>query len=102
MSRIFLSIALVLVCANVASADTRVLILQAETQDLAAAKCLVAGAPCGADAAKAICRSHDFTGAASYRRVDPDEVTGSVPKAEPMNCKSGSPCGAYVAVICRR
>jgi hypothetical protein len=46
------------------------------------------------------CQSRDFALASSYRRVDPDEITGSVPK-EHENCgRSG--CGEYIAITCQR
>jgi hypothetical protein len=83
-----------------AFADTRVFILHSGIQGADAATCLLNGDPCGADAARAVCRSHGFTLAASYRRVDPDEVTGSVPKTD--NCPPDSPCAEHVAIICQR
>jgi hypothetical protein len=36
----------------------------------------------------------------SYRRVDPDEITGSVPKAG-ENCNRAG-CNEYVAITCQR
>jgi hypothetical protein len=83
-----------------ACADTRVFILHSGIQGADAAACLLNGDPCGADAAGAVCRSRGFTQAASYRRVDPDEVTGSVPKTD--HCPPNSPCGEHVAIICQR
>ena len=39
--------------------------------------------------------------ATAYRRVDPDEITGAVPKGGAEKC-TGSGCGEYVAITCQR
>ena len=44
-------------------------------------------------------RYRDFAQASSYRRVDPEEVTGSVPKG--ASCGHAG-CGEYVAITCQR
>jgi hypothetical protein len=63
-------------------------------------QCLANGDQCGAPAARSYCQSRDFALASSYRRVDPDEITGSVPK-DAQNCARGA-CDAYVAITCQR
>ncbi|UWU95869.1 hypothetical protein [Bradyrhizobium sp. CB1015] len=75
-----------------ACAETRVFII--------ADKCLAKGDTCGASAARTYCQSRDFAQASSYRRVDPDEITGSVPKSG-TNCSHGH-CDEYVAITCQR
>ena len=62
--------------------------------------CLATGAPCGAAAAAAYCRSRDFAQAVSYRKVDRDEITGAVP-AGATAC-NGRACNEFVAIECRR
>jgi hypothetical protein len=42
----------------------------------------------------------NFGQASAYRRVDPDEITGSVPKAGD-NCNHVG-CNEYVAITCQR
>lgn len=81
-----------LLAAPVALAETRVFII--------ANQCLAKGDTCGASAARSYCRSRDFAQASSYRRVDPDEITGSVPKSG-ANCSHGH-CDEYVAITCQR
>ena len=54
----------------------------------------------GASAALTYCQSRDFAQASSYRRVDPDEITGSVPKIA-GSCPRGN-CDEYVAITCQR
>jgi hypothetical protein len=63
-------------------------------------QCLARGDKCGAHAARSYCQSRDFDQASSYRRVDPDEITGSVPKARASCHHSG--CDEYVAITCQR
>jgi hypothetical protein len=82
-----------------ASADTRVFIIANPPSHGGVDRCLAGGEACGAEAALAYCQSREFSRAEEYRRVDPDEVTGAVPKA-PANC--GGNCNEYVAIVCRR
>lgn len=78
-----------------ASAETRLFII-ADRFD----QCLAKGDKCAASAARTYCQSRDFAQASSYRRVDPDEITGSVPKSG-ANCSHGH-CDEYVAITCQR
>jgi len=81
-----------------ALAESRVFIIanQASGYD----QCLAKGDKCGASAARTYCQSRDFAQASAYRRVDPDEITGSVPKSG-TNCSHGH-CDEYVAITCQR
>src|SRR5262249_22661089 len=63
-----------------ASAETRVFIVANHADGYGVDQCLAMGEKCGAHAALSYCRSRDFAQAASYRRIDPDDITGSVPK----------------------
>jgi hypothetical protein len=89
-----------LLAASAASADSRVFIIENQADGYGVDQCLAKGDKCGAHAALSYCRSRDFAQASSYRRVDPDEVTGSVSNA------AGAKCGRtgceYVAIICQR
>ena len=86
--------------ASAASADSRVFIVANESDGYGVDQCLASGEKCGAHAARSYCRSRDFADASSYRRVDPDEVTGSVPTAG-GNC-THTGCSEYVAITCQR
>ncbi|UWU72033.1 hypothetical protein [Bradyrhizobium sp. NC92] len=79
-----------------ACAESRVFIIA----DQCMAKSDTKGDTCGASAARTYCQSRDFAKASSYRRVDPDEITGSVPKTG-TNCSHGH-CDEYVAITCQR
>src|SRR5262249_1029195 len=83
-----------------ASAETRVFIVANHADGYGVDQCLAKGEKCGAHAALSYCRSRDFAQASSYRRVDPDEITGAVPKGA-GHCARGR-CDDYVAITCQR
>lgn len=87
--------------ASAAFADTRVFIIANQADGYGVDQCLARGEKCGAYAARAYCRQREFTQAVSYRRVDPDEITGSVPKNVTDRCNH-SGCNEYVAITCER
>ena len=91
---------LYLVAASQASAETKVFIIANQADGYGVDQCLARGEKCGAHAALSYCKSRDFAEASSYRRVDPDEITGSVPKSG-GNCTRGG-CDEYVAITCER
>ena len=90
----------VVLAASAASADSRVFIVANQADGYGVDQCLARGDKCGAHAAHSYCQSRDFAQASSYRRVDPDEITGSVPKAN-ENCNHAG-CNEYVAITCQR
>jgi hypothetical protein len=83
-----------------ASAEMRVFIIANQSDGYGVDQCLARGDKCGAHAAHSYCQSRDFAEATSYRRVDPDEITGSVPK-DGAKCLRGH-CAEYVAITCQR
>ena len=90
----------VLLGTSAAWADSRVFIIANQADGYGVDQCLAKGEKCGAHAALSYCQSRNFAQATSYRRVDPDEITGSVPKAG-ENC-SHSGCSEYIAITCQR
>ncbi len=86
---------------SAASADSRVFIIANQADAYGVDQCLARGDKCGAHAARSYCQSRDFAQATAYRRVDPDEITGAVPKGSNDNC-TGNSCGEYVAITCQR
>lgn len=90
-----------LLAPTVASADSRVFIIANQADGYGVDQCLASGEKCGAHAARSYCQSRDFAQAVSYRRVDPDEITGSIPKAAGGNCNHAG-CNEYVAITCQR
>jgi len=95
-----LSACVFLFAASVASADSRVFIVVNQADGYGVDQCLAKGEKCGAHAALSYCRSRNFAEASSYRRADPDEITGSVPTA-PESCGRAR-CREYVAITCQR
>ena len=63
-------------------------------------RCLASGARCGSAAATAYCKSRKFAHAASYRKVDKEEITGAIP-ADSRDCRGGN-CEQFVAIECAR
>jgi hypothetical protein len=99
------SISALLACVSLLSgtaawADSRVFIIANQPDGYGVDQCLARSEKCGAHAAQSYCQSRNFALASSYRRVDPDEITGSVPK-DHENC-SRSGCGDYIAITCQR
>ena len=94
-----LSACVFLFAASAATADSRVFIIANQADGYGVDQCLAKGEKCGAHAARSYCQSHDFAQASSYRRVDPDEITGSVPTGG--NCNHAG-CNEYVAITCQR
>lgn len=95
------AIAAGLALAAPAQAESRVFIIANQADGYGIDQCLAGGESCGAPAARSYCQSREFTKALAFRRVDPDEVTGSVHKPNGASCpRSG--CGDYVAITCQR
>ena len=89
-----------LLAASAASADSRVFIIANQADGYGIDQCLARGDKCGAHAARSYCQSREFASASAYRRVDPDEITGSVPAAGAKCGRAG--CNEYVAITCQR
>jgi hypothetical protein len=96
----FLALMFVL-AASAASADSRVFIIANQADGYGVDQCLAMGEKCGAHAARSYCQSRDFAQASSYRRVDPDDITGSIPTTAAANCTHAG-CNDYVAITCQR
>src|SRR5258706_9283462 len=94
-----LSACVFLFAASVASADSRVFIIANQGDGYGVDQCLARGEKCGAHAALSYCRSRNFAEASSYRRADPDEIAGSVPRAA-ERCNHGW-FSEYVAITCQ-
>jgi hypothetical protein len=86
---------------SAASADSHIFIIANQSDGYGIDQCLARGERCGAPMASAYCRQRNFADATSFRRVDPDEITGAVPETNGTKC-TGSGCAAYVAITCQR
>src|SRR6476619_4723133 len=90
-----------LLAASAASADSRVFIVANQADGYGVDECLARGEKCGAHAARSYCQSREFAQATAYGRVEPDEVTSTVPGNAGDVC-SGPGCGEYGAITCQR
>jgi len=98
MRLLFLALAVAgAVFATGAHAEKRTFIIANNSDGYGVDRCLATGASCGVPVATAYCRSHDYVQAASFRKVDPAEITGVVPVT------NGTSVGdEYVAIECLR
>src|SRR5262245_63193596 len=80
-----------------ALAEKRVFIIANNSDGYGVDRCLATGARCGAAVATAYCQARDFAQAASFRKLDHDEITGGVPAT---NGSAGR--DEFVAIECAR
>jgi hypothetical protein len=93
--------ALLSVClATSAQAERRMFIIANDGDGYGVDRCLASGDKCGAAAANAYCRTHQFASAASYRKVDRDDITGAIPTGGSSGCRDSN-CNV-VAIVCAR
>jgi len=100
MRTLFLALLVIAAGTFAAQAERRIFIIANQADSYGIDRCLAVGASCGAAAANAYCKSHNFARAASYRKVDRDEITGAVPK-DGTSCRGGA-CEEFVAIECAR
>ena len=90
-----------LVCGSLsAQAERRIFIIANNSDGYGVDRCLALGESCGKPIANAYCQAREFTRAASFRKVDRDEITGAVPASDAA-CR-GSSCEQFVAIECSR
>ena len=75
--------AAVLCAASTAQAERRMFIIANNPDAYGVDQCLAGGEKCGDAAAHAYCKSHEFAEAASFHKVDRDDITGSIPESSP-------------------
>lgn len=92
---------LVLCLIGSAHAERRMFIVASNADGYGVDRCLEAGEKCGAAIAAAYCKTHQFTAAASFHKVDRDEITGSIPSDGGPACH-GAGCNEFVAIVCSR
>jgi len=96
------AIVILLLClAGNARAERRMFIVASNPDGYGVDRCLGSGDKCGAAVAAAYCKAHQFSEAASFRKVDRDEITGSIPASSGGSCTGGN-CDEFVAIVCSR
>jgi hypothetical protein len=82
---------------SAAQAEKRIFIIANNSDGYGVDRCLATGATCGVPVATAYCKSRDFAQAASFRKVDHDEITGAVPSTNGSSARD-----EFVAIECLR
>jgi hypothetical protein len=96
-----LALAAALAMSAAAHAEKRVFVIANDGGGYGVDRCLASGASCGNAVATAYCKSRDFTRAASFHKVDADEITGAVSSSGGQACR-GTSCDAFIAIECTR
>jgi len=81
-----------------AGAETKIFIVENHRDGYGIDQCLATAASCGKPVASAYCQARKFDAALSFRKIDPDEITGGGSEA---SCHGGV-CSEYVAIECWR
>ena len=100
--RMFIAPAFVVVLALAAPAraETKIFIVENHPDGYGIDQCLASGANCGKPMASASCQSRKYGQAVSFRKVDPDEITGDS-LAGDATCRTRG-CIDFVAIECAR
>jgi hypothetical protein len=101
MRTFLVSLAALLCLATAAQAERRMFIIANDPDGYGIDRCLAAGEKCGAAAANAYCKTREFASAASYRKVDRDDITGAIPTGGSGGCR-GPKCDDFVGIVCTR
>ena len=80
-----------------ARAEKRIFIIASNSDGYGVDRCLATGASCGLAVATAYCKSRHFAQAASFRKIDRDDMTGAVPSAGRASARD-----EFVAIECLR
>jgi hypothetical protein len=80
-----------------AQAEKRTFIIANNADGYGVDRCLATGASCGIPVATAYCQSRAYVRAASFRKVDRDEITGAVPVTNGTAARD-----EFVAIECLR
>jgi hypothetical protein len=86
--------------ATPALSETRLFVIANAPDAYGVDQCLATGASCGKLVANSYCQSQDFAQAASFKKLERDDITNSVASADGSGWRLGS--GAFVAIECTR
>jgi hypothetical protein len=84
-------------CGTAAHAEKRIFIIANNADAYGVDRCLATGASCGVAVATAYCQSREFVRAASFRKIDREEITGAVPATNGSSVRD-----EFVAIECLR
>jgi hypothetical protein len=94
------TILVLLAWAPPAGAETRIFIVENQPDGYGIDQCLASGANCGKPMASAYCQSRNYTQVVSFRKAEPDEVSG-VRASGDATCRTLG-CIDFVAIECQR
>jgi hypothetical protein len=95
--RIFAALCILGGLCTAAHAEKRIFIIANNADGYGVDRCLATGASCGAAVATAYCQSRAFVKAASFRKIDREEITGGVPSTNGTAARD-----EFVAIECLR
>jgi hypothetical protein len=95
------ALAAVFLSVPAAHAEKRLFVIANNSDGYGVDRCLTSAGACGETVANSYCRSHEYTQALSFHKVDRDDITGAIPVSNPGLCK-GNACGDFVAIECSR
>ncbi len=101
MLRIYALAGCLLASVALAKAETRTFILDS-SEGYGIDSCLVKGDACGKAMAAAVCQANQFAAVIDFGRMDPTEITGSVPAGMKVKACEGANCPEKVAITCSR
>src|SRR5262249_18769069 len=78
-------------------AEKRTFIVANNSDGYGVDRCLATGASCGAAMATAYCKSRDYVEAASFRKIEREEIAGAVPTTTGTSARD-----EFVAIECLR
>jgi hypothetical protein len=84
-----------------ANAETRTFILDS-SEGYGVDHCLIRGDACGKAIATAVCQANQYASVIDFGRMDPTEITGSVPAGMKVKACDGKYCPEKVAITCTR
>lgn len=99
--RALMTAGLLLAGAPLAQADTRVFVID-NSDGYGVDGCLSSGAPCGERVASAWCRSHDYSRALEFGRVEDGPLRHAAAEATAEGVCPGPLCASAVAITCSR
>jgi hypothetical protein len=82
-----------------AGAETKIFLVENQPDGYGIDQCLASGANCGKPMASAYCQSRKYGQALSFRKAEPDEITGGGASASAI-CHTR--CADFVAIECIR
>jgi uncharacterized DUF497 family protein len=80
-----------------AQAETSLFFISYNSDGYGVDRCLATGASCGMMIATAYCQSHDYVQVASFRKIEREEISGTVPTTTGTSARD-----EFVAIECLR